>query len=1025
MTPLEFLADVLPSPGNGFYCIAGFTPQRRMHSYFESLSEVRPQIKTWLSAGKDMYFALSTFTPQEDEEGKRFFKRRAEFAQSIKCLFIDMDGYDSKRDAALALDSFLKKTGLDVFGTPHIVSSGGGIHCYWPLTEEVDIATWKPVAENLKRLCKQEGLSIDFTVTADASRVLRIPNTFNFKPKYERPMPVKLLTVGDASVDLRRFGAVVRAQLTEAFAPASNAFLSEALNLPGKRPTKAAAKASALAEALMGNSVTSFDTIWAKSARGTGCGQLQHYLKNAEDDGMEPLWRGFLSWAKVCQDGPESAVKLSALHPYEPARMHQKMAEIKGPYACAKMDSENPGVCPSCPHWGKITNALALGREVSVDNEPKKISIPMHAGPMEQEKHIEPDVEGEDDAEDLVVPVQTRTIERPRPPKGFDYGKHSGIYRTVDLVDSAGNKSTVQLPVLAYDLFVVDTLRMEGGELHTHLTAIRPVGAENDEGERQMEYIPIIVPQKTAVSKDELLKALAAHGVLAANGKINDPHLFDYVRGSIAEATQAKRTLDVPLQFGWQKDGSFVYNNRVFKPDGTETQVPMPGLENINRVTGSKGTIEGWRKFWNLMVTRKMDEMLAMCVDSFGSSLMHFSEYEGFVWHIGSTESGTGKSLTLSAKAGVWGHPIRYRTGKGTSQVAMQQRAGMLNSMPLLIDEITTKTRNDVEWTPEFIFNISEGQGKERMEAGANKERINNSTWALTCTMTSNTHLIDVLTGARKHSSDGEVMRMLEWTPTEQLVFTDAEHTTLKELRLNYGVAGEAWARYITQNYDTCQQVWNTVHQHLKEKLKFTDAERYWHAACTSDAAAVVLLSDKYSGIINLPFNRVVTALGGFVQKARENHKRTARSAEDILNAYTRDNYGHFVVVRRGALGDLKANLGMDEATKNSTRNTVMGRIEHGVREGCVEYFIEESLMRQHCSSMSFGYTDFKRQLKAKAELEQKAGKAWSVQFDKKKNMLARTEGPSMNVIVMHLVVPITATGTEGEGEDKAPMVKS
>ena len=1016
MTPQEFLADVLPSSGNGSYCIAGFTGKRRAHQFFDELQEVRPQVKAWLDGSRDIYFALATFTDPA-------VGRKADNAQAIKSLFIDMDGYDTKRDAALALAAFLEKTGLDEFGTPHIVGSGGGIHCYWPLTEAVDILTWKPVAENLKRLCKQEGLSIDFTVTADAARILRIPNTFNFKPKYERPMPVKLLTVGDARIDIRRFGATIRAQLTTAFAPASNAFPLVGIDIPGKRPTKAVAKASALAEALMGNSVTRFDTIWLKSERGAGCDQLQRYLKNAKDDGMEPLWRGFLSWTKVCQDGTENAAKLSGLHPYELSRMHQKLAEIKGPYPCIKMDSENPGVCPSCPHWGKITNGLALGREVIIDNEPKKISIPMHVGTVEQASYIAPDVVGEDDAEDLVVPVQTRTIERPRPPKGFDYGKHSGIFRTVELTDSTGNKSMVQLPVLSYDLFVVDTLRMEGGELHTHLTAIRPVGAEDDEGEREMEYIPIIVPQKTAVSKDELLKALAAHGVLASHGKINDPHLFDYVRGSIAAATQAKRTLDVPLQFGWQKDGSFVYNNRVFKPDGSETQVPMPGLENINRVTGSKGTLAGWRKFWNMMVTRRMDDMLAMCADSFGSSLMHFSDYEGFVWHIGSTETGTGKSLTLSAKAGVWGHPMRYRTGKGTSHVAMQQRAGMLNSMPLLIDEITTKTRNDVEWTPEFIFNISEGQGKERMEAGANKERINNSTWALTCTMTSNTHLIDVLTGSRKHSSDGEVMRMLEWTPTEQLVFTEAEHTTLKELRLNYGVAGEAWVRYIVKNHDLCQQVWNTVHEHLRTTLLFTDAERYWHAACTSSATSVVLLSDKYSGIINLPFNRTVKALGGFVNKARDNQKRTARSAEDVLNAYTRDNYGHFVVVRRGVAGSIKADLGIDEATKNSTRNTVMGRIEHGVHPGCVEYFIEESMLRQHCSSMSFGYTDFKRQLKAKASMAQTEGGAWAVQFDKKKNMLARTDGPAMNVIVMHLTVPLAATETPDEGS--APMVKA
>jgi hypothetical protein len=58
---------------------------------------------------------------------------------------------------------------------------------YWPLTEPVNVVDWKPVAEDLKRLCKQEGLRIDMTVTADAARVLRIPGTMNFKKKYPVP----------------------------------------------------------------------------------------------------------------------------------------------------------------------------------------------------------------------------------------------------------------------------------------------------------------------------------------------------------------------------------------------------------------------------------------------------------------------------------------------------------------------------------------------------------------------------------------------------------------------------------------------------------------------------------------------------------------------------------------------------------------------------------------------------------------------------------------------------------------------
>ncbi len=1004
MKPLEFLAEVLPSPGHGHYCVAELNTQRKQHVFVEDLQEIKPTVRGWLQKKRDVYFALATFASPADG-------RKAANARYVKALFIDMDGYETKKAAAQALFEFLERTGLDSFGTPHLVASGGGIHAYWPLAAEAEIALWKPIAESFKRLCRQEGLNIDMTVTADAARVLRIPGTFNYKAKYVTPRPVELRCAGTARVDLRAFGATVRALLTDN-APGGNAFEPAGLDLEGTRPTKATAKRSALAESLMQTASTRFETIWLKTTRGQGCAQLDYYRKNAQEEGMEPLWRGFLSWAKVCEDGLEHAIKLSEMHPYPLARMHEKMDAIKGPYPCVKMDSENPGICSGCAHWGRITNPLALGREVQVDNTPRSISVPIKA--EENDRAAEKGfVSPDEDEEDIHATKAVRSFLRPLPPKGFDYGAHGGIYQTLEITDSAGNKSKVQVPVLLYDLFVVDVLKMDGNEMHAHLMAIRPVGPEPEEGKRDVEHISIILPYKAAVSRDELLKALASHGVLSAHGTASDKSLFDYVRGAINVAITDKRGVEVPIQFGWQKDRSFVYNNRVFHANGTTTPVPMPGLENINRATAARGSLGGWRQFWELLVQRELHTMLAMCMDSFGSILMHFSEYEGFVWHIGSTESGTGKSLTLTAKAGVWGHPIRYRTGKSTSPVAMQQRAGLLNSLPLLIDEITSKSRNDTEWAPGFIFDIAEGQGKERMESGANKERVNNSTWALTCTMTSNTHMIDVLAGARRHSAQGELMRMLEWTPNKVLDFSPEDRMVLKELRRNYGVAGERWVSFVVGNYDQCRRTWNTVHQRLKDELGFSDEERYWHAACTSLVAACVLTSTKHAGIVDVPVRAIVEALREIIQRNRDSHKRTHRTAEDVLNAYTRDHYGKFVIIRRSELGEVSRDLGLDGASRNSTRNTVMGRIEQNMRKGTVEFFIEEQLLRQHCAAMSFGYADFRRQLEEKARSETLAGRLFTVR-QCKKDMLAETDGPSLRVNALHIVVPKTLAGEDG-----------
>ncbi len=1001
MTPLEFLAEVLPSPDNGLYCLFAIGADGiKRHKFVERIDDMQPHIEAMLAAKADLYFALSTFKERS---------RKANSAQTIHAVFLDMDGYTSKKEAALALTSFLEKTGLASFGTPYLVGSGGGIHAYWPTADNVDPTTWKPIAENFKRLCVQEGLRIDHTVTADAARVLRIPDTLNFKPKYPEPRPVKLLVQGNVSMDIRQFGAAVRALITEDFAPASNAFVPTAIDLPGVRPSKAATQRSAMVEALANNSETFFAPIWEKSERGLGCAQIQFYQSNAKQDGMEPLWRGILSWAKVCKDGDEYAKKASELHPYDEKRMRTKMAEIKGPYPCAKMDSENPGVCQGCPYFGKITNALALGREIKTDNRAKEFVVPVQVdtGGEEPQQYLKNELFGEDAEDNTPQNIRTRTALRPPPPFGFSYGEHGGVYRDIKEKDATGVTIQTQVQVLPHDLFVVDILKAADQDHMVNLMAIKRVGPADDEGKQHTEYAQVLLPSKSAVSKEEALKCLAAHNIYASHGAGGDPHLAAYLRGCISEAAKMKKTVAVPIQFGWQKDNSFVYNNRVFMPDGTEVSVPMPGLENINRVTNSKGTIEEWRRPWNVLIERGMYTMLAMCMDSFGPPLMVFAEQDGFVWHIGSTDSGTGKTLTLEMKAGVWGHPERYRTGKSTSPVALQQRAGLFNNLPLLIDEITTTSRNNVEWAPAFIFDMSEGQGKERMENGTNKERINNSTWNLTCTLTSNTHLVDVLLGGRKHSSHGEMMRMLEWTPEERLVWTADNRRELKPLRNNYGVAGELWVKWLVQNRALAKSIWDRTHEKLRAQLQFSDEERYWHSACTCVIAAAIMVGTPHAGLIDVPIRKMVDALKTLVETARGVHKASRRSAEDVLNTFTRDYYGKFIVVRKDAAGKLLAEMGSEPLGKTSTRGAILGRIEHETRkQGWVEFFVEETVFRNHCASMSFGYNDFRRLIQQVYNSDASKGPITGAVSYGKKDMTQGTDGPGMRVQCLHISMP-------------------
>ena len=952
MKSQEFLATVLPSSGK--YCAVELSTAKKEHVFVSSIDELYNAAMAFDKKGYNTFYALATFNDVKE--------RKTENALKIKSLFLDIDcgdskSYATKGEAATALDTFLSTTALAELGTPWIVSSGGGLHVYWPFTEEVDIDVWKPVAENLKRLCKKEGLKIDAMVTGDAARVLRVPDTSNYKQ--DTPRKVKIMV--EASPKTFDFETVASA-LRDKMNGAAYENLPT-LQLPGKRPQLAP---NANSVKLIENSVTFFKNI-------TTCGQIHYYKDNATDDGMEPLWRGILSLAKSCEDGVEEGLALSALHPYDIDRHNTKWNEIKGPYGCLKLDEANPGICEKCPHFGKITNPLALGREIKTANEAKEIVV---------EKKSDEDCD-----------PQQITVTRPIPPKGFSYGSNGGIFmdRLLDDEDGKG-KTRKQIMVLPYDLFAVDILNSNGDHM-VHMLAFRPDGV-----------IDILIPQKSIVSKDETVKALANQNIIAAYGSGNDKNLFEYVRGCVEFVSANKRALKIPSNCGWQEDKTFVFNSRIFTADGTEVYVPTPSLENINRATTPTGSVDEWKKVFNMLIAKQEWQILAMSLVGPASILMNFTIYNGCVYHLGSSDSGMGKSLALELAASFFGHPERYRVTQSTSIVASQQRQGLLNSLPFIIDETTNKSREDFEWLPEFLLDLTQGKGKDRMESGSNKERVNDTTWKLLCLFSSNTHVMDYLSGARKHASQAEMFRILELQMHKKLTWTTEERTTLKLLKKNFGVAGRDFIRWIVKNQATAAKVLEETTERLDREFASNDEERYWTAGNSCIIATIILLGKKHANIIDIPIGPVLDVLRMMVLNARSVIYGSKRTAEDVLNAYTREYFGKFVVIK-ALNGNLQATLGGNgEIDQSLTRSDVAGRVEHNVTPGHVDYYIEEQLLKAHCVAMSYGYSDFKEQLEKLPNFKINYARP---------NLLAKTRGPTMRVNVMKISRPITEDDKE------------
>ncbi len=969
MTPLDLLAAVLPSPGNGYYCAVELS-NRKQHVFGQTLEEIMPTVEKWAQAGYDTYFAFGTFGTDKDRTKDNMHASQV-LAVDIDCNHpkdipdengvVKAKAYPSAKAAAVALAKFCEDTGLAALGDPWLVHSGGGIHAYWPLDDVMFKDDWTPLAKRFKEMCFKHNLAIDNAITSDASRVLRVPDTTNTGIKNGKAVRgetrVRGISIGDR-FNIADIDAVLTANgIDKDFVkmPATSS-----LALPGQRPTSVSP--SSVSAALTQNSVTLFKNILVKTKHGTGCGQLHNYVENASDDGMEPIWRGVLSWAKVCNDGEKASAWLSELHPYPPERMHQKLAEIKGPYSCVAMDDMSPGICRECQHWGKITNPLIWGREMSVVTNETTVEVAAPAGAAPDANPI--------------------LIAQPEPPRGYAYGQRGGVFMEREELDDNGGTVKKQILLCAQTIFPVDILNNNGVH-EVHFCVIR-----------NKQLNEVLLPQKSVASQDETIKHLSSQNIMASFGRGNDKNFYDYIRASVEKLSVEKDPILMPPSYGWQEDNTFVFAGRVYSPNRPPVTVPMPELKNIVMNTRPTGTLDAWKKVINMLIRRKMWDQLAVVMAGAASPLMKFTGLHGLTIHVASTESGTGKSLSLDTAASIWGHPIHYRTGAGTSPVAMQQRLGMLRSLPLITDEITTNNRKDFEWFPAFLFSMSEGRGKERMESGTNKERLNLSVWSAISLMSSNRPAVDYMTGDRKHSSEGELRRFIEFSMDQKLEWTSDEIETIKSLQSNYAVAGEVLAQFFADNVPLLRELVPECVRRMYEEYKAPNDERYWMAGVGAVVAAVLIFSDKHTGLANIPAKEIIEAYRRQIDHLRLCIKGGKRTAEDVLNAYIQEYQGKFVVVKFGEKAGPAAMFSDGTSVgKMTTKQEVMGRVEHGVSPGCIDFYIEERLLRSFCSNMSFSYTTFKTEI----------AHIFSVYQAPKKDMLAKTDGPPLRVTALKL----------------------
>lgn len=869
MDTKTFLRTILGDAG--FYCATGIEelhgekrdPDIRQTFYTE-IDDALAAANSYCSAGYNAYFALATFV----ESGSR----RAANVHQLRSFFLDLDcgpgkDYPTQSDALTGLRNFCKVLKLP---KPLLVNSGRGIHVYWPLVEPVAADIWIPVAERLKELCVDHGLFADPAVTSDSARVLRVPGTLNFKDT--PPQSVSVI------------GGMVECVTFDSFRDLLG------VNPLAKKRSYVPREIDAVMLKLMGSYVSKFKTIMLKTVDGKGCNQLKWVTEN-QSTMPEPMWRAGLSIASFCEDRDVAIHKISSQYEdYSPEATEYKASQIRGPYSCETFNKYNPGICPTCPNWGKITNPLALGRELEVSEE---------------------EVVVEEPAADLPsAPVQKFVI--PKYPEPYLRGANGGIFKRV----KEGDEVT-EVPVYHHDLYVVRRIKdPDVGEsivMRLHLPK---------DGVREFT-----LPFSAVTSKEEFRRYMSMHGVAV----IKIEELMSYVIKWVNDLQMSSAADDARRQFGWVNDNmdAFVLGSVEIRPNELAVNPPASNTVGLFPAFTPKGTLEGWKETVNFYNRPGFEVHQYMFGLSFGSILMEFTPLHGSIFHLHSKDSGLGKTTAMYAGASVWGDPEVLVMLERDTYNSKMNRAEILKNIVMYFDEMTNTAPKDLS---DFAYQIPSGQQRNRLSIKGNVERFRGLPWKALVGTTGNTDMVERIS-AYKALPKAEAQRILSYR-APKIAFSTKEETDAfsAALKQHYGHAGIIYVQYVMQHKDEVFELLKATQKKIDVAADLKAENRFWsvQAACTVTG----LMIAKRLGLVSYDIPGLVKWIINVLREARIDTAAMGGDVESILTDYLAENYNN--MLRITSQQDVRkdgASIPAPAWPEATPRAALVGRYEYDVKK--------------------------------------------------------------------------------------------
>lgn len=354
----DFFARILPD--TGYYVLTIGTPKQdgsggqwfRNYRY-STKSDLEAAAVTFDNRGQTVFYALGAFQDNLDVDPvteRQKITRLAAQAKTFRAFGFDIDL--SKKtpqgevvlyaDQRAAISAMLAACQILNLPAPLFVSSGRGVHCYYPLTHDISTLQWRRASEALRAAFLDAGMEFDTSKICDPAMVLRPVGTHNRKGGQQLPVawfPNQPATVFDP---VQLIGLILKATGKTKLAT-------------GGSPRRA----SAVADAILN---TDFPPATPADVE-SRCPQVAA-VAAAAGNVAEPLWYAVLGIAAYCEDSENTAIRWSNGHPtFNRAATLRKMEQWKaksGPTTCAHFEKIDPALCASCPHKGRIGSPVQL-----------------------------------------------------------------------------------------------------------------------------------------------------------------------------------------------------------------------------------------------------------------------------------------------------------------------------------------------------------------------------------------------------------------------------------------------------------------------------------------------------------------------------------------------------------------------------------------------------------------------------------------------------------------------------------------